>query len=55
MKALLFVLMTLIFGACASPARHPIEEGGSLSDFKRPTSGPDRYQAGYFEPGSTRR
>ncbi len=54
MKALLFVLMTIVLGACATPARHPIEEGGNLGEFKRQNSGPDRYHAGYFDTGGTR-
>lgn len=55
MKAFIFVLMTIVLSACATPSRHPIEEGGNLGGFKGKNSGPDRYQAGYFEPGSTRR
>ena len=54
MKAFIFVLMTFVLGACATPARHPIEEGGNLGDSNGQKSGPDRYHAGYFETASSR-
>jgi|GEM_PF-4349513 len=54
MKAFIFVLMTIVLGACATPARHPIEEGGNLGDSKGQNSGPNRFHAGYYDTGSTR-
>ncbi len=54
MKAFIFVLMTIVLSACATPSRHPLEEGGSQGDYQAKNSGPDRSHAGYFERAGTR-
>lgn len=54
MKAFIFVLMTIVLSACATPSRHPLEEGGNQGDYQAKNGGPDRAHAGYFETAGTR-
>jgi hypothetical protein len=55
MKAIYFVLLSLALGACATPSRHPLEEGGNSGGFRATNSGANRDLAGYFDSAATRR
>jgi len=55
MKAFIFVLMTIVLSACATPSRHPLEEGGYSGGPQVKNRGATRDLAGYFDSAATRR
>ena len=55
MKAIIFVLMTIVLSACATPSRHPLEEGGNSGGSQAKNRGVTRDLAGYFDSAATRR